>query len=201
MSMILLPTAYLPNCDYFRLLLSGEAVLMEKHEHYLKQSYRNRCRIYSANGPLDLSIPLQKLAEKELITGKKIAYEERWQNQHWRALTSAYKNSPYFEYFEDELRPFYEQEFEFLFDYNLQLLRTILKILRQKTEIGFTTAFEKEPANGPDYRALLHPKKSAIFDHKPYYQVFSDKHGFMPNLSILDLLFHEGLNSLAYLQE
>jgi len=199
--MILLPTAYLPNCDYFRLLLSGEPVLIETREHYLKQSYRNRCRIYSANGPLDLSIPLQKLAEKELITDKKISYQERWQLQHWRALTSAYKNSPYFEYFEDELRPFYEQEFETLFDYNQQLITAILKILRQKTEIGFTAVFEKEPADSRDYRALLHPKKAAIFDHKPYYQVFSDKYGFVPNLSVLDLLFHEGLNSLAYLQE
>ena len=100
----LLSTAYLPNIDYFRILLSGRPVLIEAQEHYLKQSFRNRCVIYSANGPLTLSIPVMHGPDDELITGTRISYAETWQNRHWRAITSAYKNSPYFDYFADELR-------------------------------------------------------------------------------------------------
>lgn len=197
---IILSTAYLPSLDYFRLLLSGKPVLIERHEHFTKQSYRNRCTILGANGPLDLSIPLVRQGDKELIGEKKISYQERWQNQHWRTITSAYKNSAYFEYFEDELKGFYEQEYELLFDYNWQLMQTILKIMRQSPQIDFTSAYEKMPVNALDARGLIHPKKKTLFEYKPYYQVFADKHGFVPNLSILDLLFNEGLNSLAYLQ-
>lgn len=196
----MLSTAYLPNLNYFRLLLSGKPVFVEQHEHFVKQSYRNRCTILGANGRLNLSIPLVRQHDKESITEKKISYSERWQHQHWRTITSAYKNSPYFDYFEDELKIFYEQEYELLFDYNRQLMQAILKILRQSPNVDLTSTYEKEPAGAFDARELIHPKKKALFGYKPYYQVFSDKHGFTPNLSILDLLFNEGLNSLAYLQ-
>lgn len=197
---VLLSTAYLPNLDYVRLLLSGKSVFIEQHEHFTKQSYRNRCTILGANGALDLSIPLVRQHDKEMISEKKISYQERWQNQHWRTITSAYKNSAYFEYFEDELKGFYGQEYELLFDYNWQLMQTILKILRQSPSLKFTESYERDPVDALDARPLIHPKKKALFGYKPYYQVFADKHGFVPNLSILDLLFNEGLNSLAYLQ-
>ncbi|MBS1634644.1 MAG: WbqC family protein [Bacteroidetes bacterium] len=197
---ILLATAYLPNTDYFRLLLSGKPIVLEKHEHYRKQSYRNRCVIYSANGPLVLSIPVIKQSLKEPIGDKRISYAENWQNQHWRAIASAYKNSPYFEYFEDEFRPFYEKEFEFLFDYNLQLLQCILKILRQSPDLTFTEMYQKSNESVLDVREQIDPKKKTLFEYGPYYQVFSEKHGFIPNLSVIDLLFHEGINSLKYLQ-
>jgi aspartyl/asparaginyl-tRNA synthetase len=133
MSTVLLSTAYLPNIKYLSQVLNHEIVVLEKCENFMKQTYRNRCEILTSNGKLSLTIPLVKQADKELISGKKISYAEDWQKQHWRAITSAYKNSPYFEFFEDEFKPFYENKYELLFDYNTQLLHTILHILRVKS--------------------------------------------------------------------
>ncbi len=198
---ILLSTAYLPNLDYFKLLLSGRPVMLEAHEHFIKQSYRNRCVICSANGPLALSIPLIKLQDKEPVSQKRISYQERWQNQHWRAITSAYNSSPYFSYFENEFRPFYEQKFEWLFDYNLRMIQTILKILRIKAHLPVTDVYHTAQEGTFDTRGLIHPGKNALFNHKPYYQVFMGRHGFIPNLSVIDLLFNAGLNSIDYLEK
>ncbi|MGZ3883821.1 MAG: WbqC family protein [Bacteroidia bacterium] len=201
MQPVLLSTAYLPNISYFYILLNNENVLLEAHEHFEKQSYRNRCEILSANGPLSLSIPLQNNAPKELITQKKISYAERWQSRHWTAITSAYKNAPYFEFFEDEFSLFYKNRFELLFDYNAELIRLILKILRVKKEIRYTSAYEKE-TTGPDFRNSLHPKATQLIPgvpQSPYYQVFGDKLGFTKNLSAIDLLFNKGLETTDYL--
>ena len=114
MNTVLLSTAYLPNISYLSQVLKYDIVVLEKHEHFVKQTYRNRCEILTSNGKLSLSIPLVKQADKELISDKKISYAEDWQKQHWRAITSAYKNSPYFEFFEDEFKPFYENRFEYV---------------------------------------------------------------------------------------
>lgn len=201
MRTVLLSTAYLPPIDYFYFLLNAEKVLIEKHEHYQKQSYRNRCEILSANGKLSLSIPLIKNTDKEIISQKKISYAENWQNVHWRAITSAYKSSPYFEYFEDEFKPFYTEQFEFLLDYNLQLTQVILKILRIKKEINFTETFEKETPF-LDLREKIHPKNEVSLPEAPldtYYQTFADKFGFTKNLSVIDLLFNKGLETKDYL--
>lgn len=195
MSTVLLSTAYLPNIQYLSQVINSDAVVLEKHENFVKQTYRNRCEVMSSNGKLSLSIPLIKQADKELISKKKISYAEDWQKQHWRTITSAYKNSPYFEFFEDELRPFYETPFELLFDYNTQLLQTVLHILRVKKDIGFTKSFETLPDTLTDLRSLsdLSPEEYHI---KPYYQVFADKHGFISNLSCLDALFNVGLRTI-----
>jgi hypothetical protein len=199
MDAVLLSTAYLPNIDYFTQVLKNDLVLIEACENFQKQSYRNRCTILSANGKLDLSIPLQKNAEKEGISQKKISYAERWQAKHWRAITSAYKNSPYFEFFEDEFRPFYTENFEFLLNYNTRLLKTTLHLLREKKEIKFTGTYEAEPGV-TDYREAIHPKhESVLKSFKPYKQLFPEKFPFTENLSIIDLLFNHGLNSKDYL--
>ncbi len=195
MNTVLLSTAYLPNISYLSQVLNHDAVVLEKHEHFVKQTYRNRCEILTSNGKLSLSIPLVKQADKELISEKKISYAEDWQKQHWRAITSAYKNSPYFEFFEDEFKPFYENQFEFLFDYNTQLLQTILHILRIKKQIEFTKEFELNPTERNDLRMLSDLNNSFDFIAKPYYQVFADKKGFTPNLSCLDALFNVGLET------
>lgn len=195
MSTVLLSTAYLPNIKYLSQVLNNEIVVLEKHEHFVKQTYRNRCEILTSNGKLSLSIPLVKQADKELIAEKKISYAEDWQKQHWRAITSAYKNSPYFEFFEDEFKPFYENKYELLFDYNTQLLQTILHILRVKKQIEFTTQFDVSPSNCFNLRALSELNYSENINAKPYYQVFADKQGFVSNLSSLDALFNVGLET------
>jgi hypothetical protein len=197
MNSFLLSTAYLPPIPYFSVLLRSEQVYIEQHEHFVKQTYRNRCEILSSNGKLNLSIPLRKLSDKEIISGKRISYKEPWQIKHWRAITSAYKNSAYFEYFEDEFKPFYFQEHEFLFEYNTKLTELILHILRQKRELRFTSEFRKT-FDGADLRNGL-VQESEIRNQKTYYQVFGNKFGFTPHLSIIDLLFNKGLESVDYL--
>lgn len=196
MQQVLLPTSYLPPIDHFALLLKSDVVLIEKHEHFVKQTYRNRCDILSSNGLLSLSIPLQKNADKEIISEKRISYTESWQIKHWRAITSGYKNSPYFEYFEDEFRPFYFEEHEFLFEYNTELTKLILKILRQKKELQFTNEYNKT-FGGIDLRSSLNKKQGT--SNPKYYQVFASKFGFTPHLSVIDLLFNTGLKSVDYL--
>ncbi len=194
MKTVLLSTAYLPNVHYLSQVINWDTIVIEKQENFVKQTYRNRCDIVTANGKLSLSIPLIKQADKELIFDKKISYAEDWQKQHWRTIVSAYKNSPYFEFFEDEFKPFYENQFEFLLDYNTQLLQTILHILRVKKQIKFTQNFELKPSQVFDFRSLSHiQKKNTVI--KPYYQVFADKLGFTPNVSCLDALFNVGLET------
>jgi hypothetical protein len=195
MKTVLLSTAYLPNVHYLSQVINFDTIVIEKHENFVKQTYRNRCDIATASGKLSLSIPLIKQADKELISDKKISYAEDWQKQHWRTIVSAYKNSPYFEFFEDEFKPFYENQFEFLLDYNTQLLQTILHILRVKKQIEFTQTFELNPPQVIDLRNLSDIEKIDV-EVKSYYQVFADKIGFTPNVSCLDALFNIGLNTI-----
>lgn len=202
MQSLLVSTAYLPPVELFSALLKHETVFIEKHENFVKQTFRNRCEILSANGKLALTIPLEKNAVKELITEKRISYTENWQIKHWRAITSAYRNSAYFEFFEEDFKPFYFGKQEYLFEYNLGLIKTILKLLRIKKELLFTTEYQKE-FNGLDLRSLT-PKQETRNQkpetgNKEYYQVFSDKFGFTPGLSVIDLLFNKGLETKEYL--
>jgi hypothetical protein len=195
---MLLSTAYLPPIEYFQKIFSSPSVFIEKHEHFVKQTYRNRCHILGSNGLQVLSIPLLNAHEKTSIDAKKISYAQDWQKQHWRGIISAYANSPYFIYYNDELRPFYENRFEFLFDYNTELLKVILKLLKIKTEIKFTETFEKEAT--VDFRNTISPKMVLENSNlKPYTQVFSEKHAFISNLSIIDLLFNKGPEALEFL--
>jgi len=197
-SRVLLSSAYLPSINWIYHFLQNEHVLIEAHEHFQKQSYRNRCEILSANGKLALSIPLIKQSDKEVISQKRISYSENWQMNHWRAITSAYKNSPYFEYFEDDFKPFYTQQYDLLFDYNNALLKLILKLWRIKKTVAFTENYSME-FNGADLRNTIHPKMNNEVIIKPYHQVFSDKHGFIANLSCIDLLFNQGMTGLDLL--
>lgn len=195
---VLLSTAYLPPINWMQHFLQSESVHIESHEHFQKQSYRNRCEILSANGKLALSNPLIKQSDKEVISLKRINYAEKWQMNHWRAITSAYKNSPYFEYFEEDLKPFYTQQYDLLFEYNNALLKLILKLWRIKKDILYTDGYTKE-FSGLDFRETIHPKLKPEEIFKPYHQVFSDKHGFVSNLSCIDLLFNQGMSGLEFL--
>lgn len=190
---ILLPTAYLPGLHYLKHVLKAETIVLEAHEHFVKQTHRNRCEILTANGKLALSIPLVKQADKEITAHKKISYAENWQQQHWRTISSAYKNSPYFEFFEDDLRPFYEEKYEFLLDYNTELLKTILHILRVKKQILLTEAYEPEPLGITDLRNV--DEHMTVDPVKSHYQVFSIGSDFVPGLSCIDALFNIGLET------
>ena len=204
----LLSTAYWPNLHYFYYVFNSDEILIEQFENFQKQSFRNRTQILSANGPLNLSIPVKKKAIKELTKDIEISYSEAWQNKHWRAITSAYKNSPYFEHFESDIDHLYFQKTESLLEFNLLQLQTVLKILKVKRDISFTSRYEKDPLDFMDLREQIHPKLDYKTDVTPlktlthsYYQTFENKFEFVPNLSILDLLFNEGLETIDYLRK
>ncbi|MCE3259765.1 MAG: hypothetical protein K0S12_1406 [Bacteroidetes bacterium] len=201
----LLSSAYWPNLHYFYYVLNSETVYIESCENYQKQSFRNRTQILSANGKLDLVIPVKRQKEKESIATLEISHAENWRVKHWRAITSAYKNSPYFEYFEEEIAGFYTKEYDLLLDYNTQQLKTLLRLLKIKKEIVMTADYIKTPLLQKDVREIIHPK--IVFEKdenvkgplaRPYYQTFEIKFGFTPNLSVLDLLFNKGLQTLDY---
>lgn len=201
---IVLGSAYWPNIQYLYYVLNASSICIDLHEHYQKQSYRNRTKILSANGELSLSIPVKKYAEHAPVKDIEISYAEDWQKQHWRSITSAYKNSPYFDFLEDELISFYDREYQFLHEYNAEQLKWIMRAFRLKKDISYSEAYIEDP-NFTDLREEIHPKK-AIQDKRleellqqPYYQTFSDKMGFLPNLSVLDLIFNEGIKGHQYL--
>jgi len=199
---VLISTAYLPPVNYFTIIAGADEVLVELHETYPKQTYRNRCEIYSANGKIPLIIPVHKPDGNHTMTKDiLVSMHEKWQILHWRAIKTAYSNSPYFLYFQDELEHFFSEKTNNLLDFNTGLLETILELIGLKKKIGYTTDFVKEPENIKDYRWSINPKKPFDdFPAKEYYQSFNEKHGFIPNLSIIDLLFNLGPEAGDYLR-
>ena len=186
----ILSTAYLAPIEYYVVLANAERILLEQHEYYQKQSYRNRCRIATANGIMDLSIPVDS-AGKTPIRDLRISDHNNWQTHHWRSIETAYNSSPIFEYYADDFRPFFEKKWLFLWDFNLALFNKTLELLDIETKIELTEQYKPETSdNFLDLRAAIHPKKEISLLLKPYYQVFETKFGFMPNMSIIDLLFN-----------
>ncbi len=206
-SAILLELHYLPSVQYCTKFLMYSTVIIEQQENYSKGSYRNRCHIASANGLLKLSIPLKGGKHQQLpIRDTRIAYEMPWQNQHWQSIQSAYGNAPYFEYYADEIRPFYEKKHTFLFDFNWALQEVLFSHLGIDTAIQLSQQYEKETQeNTLDFRNKVSPKANKVPDSNfapvKYSQVFEEKSGFLPNLSILDLLFCSGPHSILILEE
>ncbi|MDQ3191592.1 MAG: WbqC family protein [Bacteroidota bacterium] len=193
-----LSTAYLAPVSYYVCLANFNDVFIENHETFAKQSYRNRCGIYTANGVLNLSIPVNA-ANHSLIKEVKIDNSKNWQRQHWRSIMSAYNASPFFIYYDYELQPFYEKSFNYLLDFNNEIQQKLLSLLNFSVKITPTSDFEKSLNKDLDFRQLIHPKKNSLFNLQEYNQVFNDKHGFIPDLSILDLLFNQGPESTSYL--
>lgn len=189
---IVISTAYLPPIEYFAFIAKSEVFFMESAETYQKQSYRSRANIMTANGVQSLIIPIVHETQRALIRDVRIDYTCRWQLQHWRAIESAYSNSPYFLYYQDFLYPFYEKKHPFLFDFNWELIQVLLKLFKIGTEAKFTEDFEHSYPDRLDLRAALQKKKGHQLAAIPYPQVFSDKFPFTPNLSIIDLLFNCG---------
>lgn len=190
----LLPTAYLPPIQWFVYLLAADRVFIEQLETYPKQTFRNRCEIATANGRLALTIPVIKVHGNHTKTKDiAIAYHQNWQLLHWRALTAAYANSPYFMYYQDDLAPFFSEKFENLMDFNLALIKNILELIGIEKVIEHTTAYEFSPGGRLDLRGEITPKKTfGQFPLPCYYQVFQEKCGFISGLSIIDLLFNMG---------
>ena len=199
-SRAMLSTAYLPPVSYFMCMLHANEIWLEACENYVKQSYRNRCRIATANGVETLSIPVESNSgQKNPIRDVRISSHGNWQQTHWRAITSAYMNSPFFEYYQDDFRPFYENKWTFLWDYNLELLTLILKLLNENPKIIPTETYQNNLFDFNDLREIIHPKKNPVLVTKPYYQVFETKYGFLPDLSIIDLLFNMGNEAVMIL--
>lgn len=195
MNNLLLTTAYFPPISYFSAITQATQVTIEQYENFGKQSYRNRCNIMAANGVLSLTVPVVKANSKTLTKDLKITYATPWQKLHFKGIESAYKNSPYYEYYIDDIEPFFRKQEAFLLDLNQGILNALLKMLGIGKEILLTTDYV--PAGTPGYtdlRDAIHPKKgqgaeNMGFPVRPYRQVFCDRTPFVPDLSILDMLF------------
>ena len=201
-------TAYLAPVSYYvQLYAATEGTRIEQWEHYVKQSYRNRCVIATAQGPLPLTIPTESNGgEKCLMRDVRISDHGNWRHLHWNALEAAYRQSPFFEYYADDFRPFYEKKFDFLVDYNEQLCQLVCQLIDIDTSFQRTDSYIAKPSNTIiDLRDAIHPKKElmddASFSAVPYYQVFQERLGFLPNLSIIDLLFNMGPEAILVLQK
>ena len=190
------PTAYLPSIEYVSLFLKTDNVSIELYETYQKQSCRTRCNVMTANGIQTLTIPVIKTNGNHTLTKDiEISYKEAWQQIHLRCLESAYRKSAYFDYYFPYFEKIYKQKFNTLIELNDYCLKTILKLLKVKKEYSYTEDFEKI-VDDKDFRISLSKNNYNNFEMKPYYQVFADRHGFVSNLSIVDLLFNEGSNSV-----
>jgi hypothetical protein len=200
MNVLLHPT-YFANVAHFVALLKADVLTFEVQDNYQKQTYRNRTNIYGAQGKLGLTVPVNySQKNRQLYRDVKIAYDSNWQVVHWKSLESAYKMSPYFEFYQDDLKPLFDLKEQFLLDFNLQCFKAVCACLELDIDYKITTSYEKTLDNIDDYRPLIAAKKETAFNFDRYIQVFTQKHGFISNLSILDLLFNEGPNTLNYLE-
>ncbi len=202
---VLLSTAYFAPTPFYTLTIQSPKIYIEQFENFTKQTYRNRCVILGANGPISLIVPVVKgRGPKTLIKDLKISYDVDWQRNHWRTIFSAYNSSPFFDYYKDEIELFFEQKPKFLLDYNLQINETICDLLEIENTIVLTEDFEKPADDVLNLREVISPKNKTLnhqFQLITYTQVFGEKFGHVPNLSIIDLLFNEGPNSFTILEQ
>lgn len=192
----LLATTYFGPVQWYQKLYRAEAAVIDAGEPFLKQSYRNRCVIAAANGPQALVVPVEKARH---VRDVRISDHGNWRHQHWHALLSAYGDSPFFDYYQDDLRPFFEARWEFLYDYNMAILEKMCELLDIRPRLVESAG---DDAAVTDWRAAIHPKHplpDGDFQPRRYYQVYGERHGFLPNLSILDLLLNMGPESIFYL--
>jgi hypothetical protein len=197
---VLVEPQYLPSIEFFCAILKAEEVLLEAHEHYTKQTYRNRCYILGANKVLLLSIPVINGNRKILMKDIQIDHEQKWSNEHWRSIQSAYGKAPYYEFFSDYFERAFQKRHKFLIDLNEDMLTICLKLLKLQKSVGRTETYLKAPeSNILDLRGKITPKEShakrQIYQPAEYIQVFGKD--FVQNLSIIDLLMNEGPNALT----
>lgn len=243
----ILSTTYCGPVQWYQKLYRSDLVLMECHETFQKQTYRNRCVIATTNGPQTLTVPVER-GTSPFIRDIRISNHGNWRHQHWHALMSAYNESPFFDYYQDDFRPFFEQQYNFLYDFNTEICQKVCELIDIQPNIRETTSYRSadnslrfsgskvaslsgsedlitsqpestnlstcqlvcpEPVEGVnlsteiiDLRSAInpkHPDEDADFVARRYYQVYERKHGFLPNLSILDLLFNMGPESVFWL--
>ena len=205
---VYLTSAYLAPVAYYAKLLTADKAYIERYDNYVKQTYRNRCVIAAADGPLSLTIPTEKNDTLKCpMKDVRISDHGNWRHMHWNALVSNYRNSPFFEYYADDFRKFYEKKYGFLWDYNQEICELVCSLIDIHPVMEGTTEYRTEFApDEKDYREIIHPKHNwqqadPTFTATPYYQVFKEKFGFLPNLSVADLLFNMGPESLLVLRE
>ena len=196
---ILLPIFYLPPISWFSVFLDPEnEITFEQFENFPKQTYRNRAVVYGANGKLPLIIPIKHTGKREL-KDIEISFVEDWQKLHWKSIKTAYQSTPYFEYYEDKLKTIFEGKVDSLIEFNLKALKIILNILKTEKEFTLTEEYFKAPEQ-ENYREKFSAKSESEVAFSEYYQSFSDKHGFLKDLSILDLICNIGPESLTYIK-
>ena len=181
---------YLPNISWLQNFVKHDVVFIEAEENFVKSSCRYRCEIAGANGKQILTVPIIGGRDHhQLYKAVKISYSENWQKKHWQSICSAYGSAPFFEFYALKFQPFYEKQFEFLFEFNLELLNMTLTVLKLKKDFELTTEYQKTNSEMIDLRS--NKQTSSI----KYYQVFEARNGFIPNLCVLDLIFNEGYRS------
>ncbi len=205
---LLLSTAYFPPIHYLKMIGKFADVLIEKHENYNKQSYRNRCNILSANGVLPLIVPVKRSrGKKTVISDIKPDNSYGWQRLHRISIESAYRSAPFYEFYIDDIIPFFESKYDYLLDLNLEILEKMLEILNIDINIRFTDKYQSDSPPGIlDKRNDIHPKikepiTKFINDEIPYNQVFNNRSGFVPRLSIIDLIFNKGPDAEKIIRE
>ncbi|WP_282079343.1 WbqC family protein [Aquimarina algiphila] len=198
----LLHPMYFGTIAQYVVMAKATSVVFENEDNYQKQTYRNRTYIYGANGKLLLSIPIKHIGNKgrQLYKDVRIENDFPWQSLHWKSLETAYRTSPFFEYYEDEFAHLFEKPKKFLLDFNYECMQAVYDCLQLDTSYTKTSEYIKSPEEHIDLRTLINAKKQKPYSLESYIQVFAEKQGFIPNLSILDLLFNEGTNALTYLE-
>ena len=209
MASVLLSSTYFGPIQWYQKLYRHECCYIEKYDHFIKQTYRNRCQIATTQGVQTLSIPVEKFdTPKCLMRDVRISDHANWRHVHWSALVSDYGESPFFEFYEDDIRPFFTKKWTFLYDFNFEIMQKMCELLDIEPNIQETTTYvntDDLPLQMPqitDLRDVIrpkHPLPDGAFTPRPYYQVYARKHGFIPNLSILDLLMNMGNEAVLYL--
>ena len=200
MKELLLSTTYFGPIQWYQKLYRAESVQIERWESFQKQTYRNRCIIATTNGPQALTVPIERQFTINCIKDIRISDHGNWRHLHWNALQSAYGESPFFDYYQDDIRPFFEQRWDYLLDFNEAIREKMCELLDIQPKVDYSKEFTVNYMK--DYRMVIRPKNpepDPDFTPKRYYQVYEQKHGFLPNLSILDLLFNMGPESIFYL--
>ena len=213
MTTALLQTTYFGPIQWYQKLYRHDRVIIEQYDSYQKQTYRNRCIIATANGTQALTVPVEHNDQRSTFNVQckdlRISDHNQWRRVHWNALQSAYSESPFFDYYADDLRPFFERKYDFLVDFNEAIRQKVCELIDIHPNVSYTTEFTSDiaaqtspSADITDFRDVInakHPQPDADFTPRSYWQVFQHKHGFLPNLSILDLLFNMGTESIFLL--